>query len=154
MLLIITFITINSCERDDICIDEITPKLVITFYDKEDPSSVKIVTNLSAKIIIGTESDSIPILANDTIISIPLKVTENSTQYILTINSDNGAQLIRDTISITYNREDVFVGRSCGFKTIFNNTNYILDSNNWIQNLETITQTIDNETDAHVKVFH
>ena len=85
LLFIITLITINSCERDDICIDEITPKLVITFYDKEDPSSVKIVTNLSAKIIIGTESDSIPILVNDTIISIPTNRIDTKFAFFVSI---------------------------------------------------------------------
>lgn len=154
LLFIFTLTIFNSCERDDICIDEITPKLVIKFYDKDDPTVVKAVTNLSAKIIIGTENDSIPIFINDTIASVPLKVTENITQYILTINSNNGAELIRDILTISYEPEDVFVGRSCGYKTIFNNTTYTLDSNNWVQSTESITQTIDNETEAHVKIFH
>jgi len=153
-LFLLVLIALNSCERDDICIDEITPKLVITFYDKDDPATVKAVSNLSAKIFIGTEADSIPLFVTDTIVSVPLKVTEDNTQYILTIDSNNGALLKRDTLTVSYIRENVFVGRSCGFKTIFKNTTYQLDSNNWAENTETISQTIDNETDAHVKIFH
>ena len=57
--------------------------------------------------------------------------------------------------------EEVFVSRSCGFKAIFNNVSVSSDvSNDWIigltETLENtiIIPTIDNETAAHVKIFH
>ena len=152
LLSLLSLIMIGSCERDDICIDEITPQLIIRFYNNDTPELFKRVNQLSVKIA-GIENDSLVFNATDSI-AIPLKVTEDMTQYTLTINSDNGAELIRDIITVNYEREDVFVARSCGFKTIFNNTNYTQNSNNWVQTIETITQTIDNETNAHLKIFH
>ena len=152
LLSLLSLIMISSCERDDICIDEITPQLIIRFYNNDTPELFKRVNQLSVKIA-GIENDSLMFNATDSI-AIPLKVTEDMTQYTLTINSDNGAELIRDIITVNYEREDVFVARSCGFKTIFNNTNYTQNSNNWVQTIETITQTIDNETNAHLKIFH
>ncbi len=151
LLLIITCITINSCERDDICIDEITPHLIIRFYDNDDPTLFKKFSQISVKII-GVKNDSINFLSTDSIL-IPLKVTEDITQFIVTLDSDK-TTFIRDTLTVSYDREDIFAGRSCGFKTIFKNSNHTLDSNNWIQNVETITQIIDNETNAHIKIFH
>jgi len=151
LLIIITFITINSCERDDICIDEITPHLIVRFYDNDNNTLFKKFSQLSVKVM-GIENDSLSFSSTDSIL-IPLKVTDNSTQFILTLDSDQNT-FIRDTLTVNYDPSNVFVGRSCGFKTIFNNTNYLLDSNNWIHNVETITQTIDNETGAHVKIFH
>jgi len=152
-LFIITIIIINSCERDDICIDEITPHLNIKFYNNDDQTLLKKFSQLSVKII-GVENDSINFSSNDSIL-IPLKVTDDVTQFIITLDSDQNT-FNRDTLMVSYGREDVFVGRSCGFKTIFNNANYILQtgSDNWILDTETITQTIDNETTAHVKIFH
>ena len=47
-----------SCERDDICIDEITPKLIIRFYDFENPELFKDVANLKVNIE-GADGDYI-----------------------------------------------------------------------------------------------
>lgn len=153
ILFVITLITINSCERDDICIDEITPHFNLRFYNNDDQTLLKKFSQLSVKIV-GIENDSINFSSNDSIL-IPLKVTDDITQFIITLDSDKST-LNRDTLTVEYSREDVFVGRSCGFKTIFNNANYTLEtgSENWILDTETITQTIDTETTAHVKIFH
>ena len=57
-------------------------------------------------------------------------------------------------LTITYTTEDVYVSRSCGFKTIFN-TVTITASNGWVQSFTPSTlTTINNETKAHVKIFH
>jgi len=48
-------------------------------------------------------------------IAIPLDLTQNSTLY----KFKSGA--ITDSILFTYDRKDVFVSRSCGYKTIFEN---------------------------------
>lgn len=153
LLLIITYFSIISCERDDICIDDITPHLTIRFYDNEDQSVLKKIRQLSIKIV-GVENDSLNFSVSDSIF-IPLIVTEDVTQYVLTLDSDENT-FNRDTVRVNYDREDVFVGRACGFKTIFKNAEYTLisDDDNWIFDIETITQTIDNETKAHVKIFH
>jgi len=153
ILIIATLITISSCERDDICIDEITPHLTIRFYDNDEQTSFKNFAQLSVKII-GFENDSINFSLTDSI-AIPLKTTEDVTQFILTLNSDEPT-FDRDTLTVSYDREDIFVGRSCGFKTIFNNADYTLTtgSENWIKDTESITRIIDNETNAHVKIFH
>ena len=93
--------------------------------------------------------------ANLDSILIPLDVTRN--QIIYNIYSESNI----DIITINYDVEEVFVSRSCGFKAIFNNVSVTSDvSNDWIIGLtetleNTITiPTIDNETAAHVKIFH
>jgi len=153
LTLVALLLVITGCERDDICIDEITPHLVVRFYNNDDQTLLKKFSQLSVKIM-GVENDSINFSSNDSIL-IPLKTTEDITRFIITLDSDQNT-FNRDTLTVAYGREDVFVGRSCGFKTIFNNANYTLqtDSENWILDTEIITQTIDNETTAHVKIFH
>ena len=152
IIISLLLLAMQGCERDDICIDPITPQLVVRFYNKDIPESFKRVNQLSVKIT-GIENDSLLFNATDSI-AIPLKVTEDSTQYTLTINSNDGTLLSRDIVTVSYQREDVFVGRSCGFKTIFNSASYNQNSANWINNLETVTQTIKDETIAHVKIFY
>ncbi len=156
ILIVTSVLMSSSCERDDICIDDTTPNFVIRFYDTDEPTDFKTVNQLSVKsnasVIAG---DSLLFSSIDSI-AIPVNVTANSTQYIVTINSNDVATLNRDTITINYAAQEIFVGRSCGFKGVFNNVTYTLtnDSDNWIKSFEIVTDTIENEIQAHVKIFH
>jgi hypothetical protein len=154
ILIVILLISFISCERDDICIDDITPQLIIRFYNNDDQEKTKSISQLSVKIN-GIENDSLIFTATDSI-AIPIKVTEDLTQYVLTQNSNDPTLLNRDTLTVSYSREDKFVGRACGFETLFNNVNFDLtqDSSMWIQSFEKTTEQIENETKAHVKIFH
>ena len=59
---------------------------------------------------------------------------------------------------MVYTREDVYVSRSCGFKTIFHDAVLHLepDADNWIKSIKAMTEplNIENEQSKHVKIFH
>ena len=150
-LLLITLL-VSSCEKDDFCIDPITPNMIIRFYDATNPLETKVVTDLSLNpegledLYTSTSLDSI---------LIPLDVTSNQIIY----NFSTGTNI--DVLTIDYEVEEVFVSRSCGFKAIFNNVTITSDpSNDWILGLttsldNTITiTTIENESAAHVQIYH
>lgn len=150
-LLLITLL-VSSCEKDDFCIDPITPNMIIRFYDATNPLETKAVTDLSVNpegledLYTSTSLDSI---------LIPLDVTSNQIIY----NFSTGTNI--DVLTIDYEVEEVFVSRSCGFKAIFNNVTITSDpSNDWILGLttsldNTITiTTIENESAAHVQIYH
>ena len=152
--LLLSFIAllVSSCEKDDFCIEPITPNMVIRFYNATNITQTKPVEDLS----VNPEGfDELYSNANLDSILIPLDVTSN--QIIYNLSSESNI----DVITINYDVEEVFVSRSCGFKAIFNNVSVSSDvSNDWIIGLtetleNTITiPTIDNETAAHVKIFH
>ena len=152
--LLLSFIAllVSSCEKDDFCIEPVTPNMVIRFYNETNITQTKSVENLS----VNPEGlDELYSNANLDSILIPLDVTSN--QIIYNLSSESNI----DVITINYDVEEVFVSRSCGFKAIFNNVSVSSDvSNDWIIGLtetleNTITiPTIDNETAAHVKIFH
>ncbi len=160
-LFIILLTVIWSCEKDEICVEETTPRLVIRFFDKDNPDDFKSVTNIRVEIE-GIDGEFI----NETItvftdsISIPIKVTEDLTRFKLILNGADGDDLNdnEDIFDLSYTREDVFVSRSCGFKTIFfdANTSLQIDVDNWIDTIETVKsqQDILNQQSAHVKIFH
>ncbi len=156
ILIISSIIGSSSCERDDICIDDTTPNFVLRFYDTDDPTDFKTVNQLSVKSD-ATEiaGDSLVFTSLDSI-GIPVNVTTNMTQYVVTINSNDITTLNRDTITINYMPQEIFVGRACGFKSVFNNVTYTItnDSDNWIKSFEIVTETIADETNAHIKIFH
>ena len=150
-----------SCEKDDICVEESTPLLIIRFFDSTDPDTYKKVTNLKVQIE-GIDGDYI----NETItvltdsIAIPIKVTEDITRFklILNGNDDDDTNDNEDIFDLNYIREEVFVSRSCGYKTLYYDvkTNLISDSDNWIKSIETAKdpQDILNQNSDHVKIFH
>ena len=152
--LLLSFIAllVSSCEKDDFCIEPVTPNMVIRFYNATNITQTKSVENLS----VNPEGlDELYSNANLDSILIPLDVTSN--QIIYNLSSESNI----DIITINYDVEEIFVSRSCGFKAIFNNVSVTSDvSNDWIIGLtetleNTITiPTIDNETAAHVKIFH
>ena len=152
LLLTLIALLVSSCEKDDFCIEPITPNMVIRFYNATNITQTKPVEDLS----VNPEGfDELYSNANLDSILIPLDVTSN--QIIYNLSSESNI----DVITINYDVEEVFVSRSCGFKAIFNNVSVSSDvSNDWIIGLtetleNTITiPTIDNETAAHVKIFH
>ena len=145
ILLVILSFTLINCEKDDICIETTTPKLIVVFYDNDIPATKKAVTSLTVT------ADSLSNLyENQSMdsIAIPLNLAKNSTIY----KFKSGTKI--DSIKFTYDRRDVFVSRSCGYKTIFENLQIESRSANWIKNDTLKNTTIDNETAAHLTIFH
>ncbi|QDO94776.1 hypothetical protein FNB79_12645 [Formosa sediminum] len=164
----------SACEKDDICSNdtETTPLLIIRFYDVTNPNTDELldVTNL---VVQGVGNDSVltdyNIVATDSI-AIPLKTTENSTQYslyeeyVLNDNdtpddeSDDYVTGNEDIITITYDMEQVYVSRACGYKTVYRNVSINLesDSDNWIQLIRSVddNQSVEDETEQHFKFYH
>ena len=150
-----------GCESDEICLEDITPKLIIRFYNENIPNQLKSVALLKVNIE-GIDGD----YSNETItnltdsIAIPLQVIDNKTRFILTLqgNSNLGTEGNIDTITVDYSRQDIFISRSCGYKTVFNEAEagLIIDDDNWIKGLEEKNEPLQiiDENAAHVKIFH
>lgn len=145
VLIFIFLFTFLSCEKDDICVEITTPNLIIKFYDNNDPTVIKQITELT---VWAEAKDSIYINKSLDSIIIPLNLNENFTKYILENNT------IKDTVKFTYNRNDIFVSRSCGYKTIFENLQIESNTANWIKSISINNSTIDNEKATHIYIFH
>lgn len=163
-----------GCEKDDICDESTstTPRLVLQFYDKNNVSLTRATTNLK---IIGeglADENYLPNLAdgitwNDTIAYLPLRINENSTTYKLILNAEDNDSLNdrTDFLEINYTQTDVYISRGCGFKTLFNlfgdplrdpfilNNTPDLTTGTWINNIQVIQSQINDENEAHIKIF-
>tara|TARA_B100001758_G_C18173472_1_gene485561 strand:- start:87 stop:530 length:444 start_codon:yes stop_codon:yes gene_type:complete len=145
-----------SCEKDDICIEsEIgTPRIILSFYDKTNKTLKKPVENLLIK---GIErEDTLDIFSGDSI-AIPLRNNSNFSKYEFILNS-GGENSNNDTIQFEYSRYDLYINRACGFKS-----NYILNDppaklfnidSPWIEQILKLKDTILNENNAHLAIYH
>lgn len=167
-LLIAISFAFSSCEKDDVCDANTptTPRLIIEFYDSVNNSDLKNLTNLKViaegmdEGIIFNESGTeiTKYLTSQNKISLPLRITENVTKYRLILNSNVPSTINEDIIELSYDKEEVFVSRACGYKTIFGLTNTNLnivavDSNNWIDDIDIIEPNITSENDVHIKIY-
>ena len=145
-----------SCEKDDICIEsEIgTPRIILSFYDKTNKTLKKPVENLLIK---GIErEDTLDIFSGDSI-AIPLRNNLNFSKYEFILNA-GGENSNNDTIHFEYSRYDLYINRACGFKS-----NYILNDppaklfnidSPWIEQILKLKDTILNENNAHLAIYH
>ena len=177
LLILMMFIVGNySCERDDICPGSTptTPRLLIDFLDSTDQDNMKNVFDL---VVIGVENNttlesplSDYVFVDTDNVILPLKTTDNTTEYILvkeaTVNdngtpddtSDDFVDGNQDRIEISYSREQVFVSRACGFKTVFKNVTLTIvdDGDNWMLSKTPLTdnQSVEDETTTHFNITH
>ena len=146
LLLIALFaMPFSSCEKDDICAASTptTPRLVIEFFNSAIPSDNKNVSDLS--ITATGETDSLTYNSVSKIF-VPLKTTDDTTEYKFTIFASSDDATIRNTDNLVFNyaRNSVYISRACGFKTVFitNAENGVVRSNPddtfWIKSIQVV----------------
>ena len=170
LLLAATAIVLWNCEKDDICEEgtPATPRMIIEFYDNNNPTALKSVTNL--KVIADGEANGIVFdetktgdakyRFNGNKLQLPLKTTADLVKYSFIFNDGNAvpALINTDVIDINYTRDDIYISRACGYKTVFelNSPNGMVltpDTSNWIKQISVQTTTITTENEVHVKIY-
>jgi hypothetical protein len=171
-LLILGFAS-SSCEPDDICdpTTPTTPRMLIKFYDIKIPSQQRNVRNLkvigegmSEGVVLNpTGIDDAKYLANGNSILLPLKTDADGVKYKFILNYGDKNPLIvnEDNLEFKYTRENIYVSRACGFKTIFNLdqskpftlTDSTPADEKWIQYVIAEQTNITYENETIIKIF-
>ncbi|MGB2686327.1 MAG: DUF6452 family protein [Olleya sp.] len=166
ILLTLCCISLLTCERDDLCPETTptTPSLVIGFFNNALPENPKTVNDLY---VIGLDNDNVlpgySVVDVDELI-LPLRTDTDTTTFFLTNNTvlDDDGNITSgntDTVTITYDRKDIYVSRACGYKTIYENVDVTIDGGtdgNWIilAQPENDNLTIEDETTTHYYFNH
>ena len=147
MALFILVCAFVSCERDDICADQvITPNLIIRFVDSDDadPMVSNTVVNLQIEYL-GDDNDTIVngvviegtdpnrnVFTTSTStdsITLLLPTFKNNARFAFKQNfndldEDDLDNVEIDILSFTYERSEEYVSRACGFKTTYSNLGF------------------------------
>jgi len=159
VLLLLLTITFSSCEKDDICTDETTPRLVLEFYDISNPSNLTNVLNLK---VTGEGQTELGTYNGVNKVELPLDITNDITKYSLILNSASSTGANEDFLQFNYTRQNVFVSRACGYKTIFElnaTPNGVIKTDSttpdgfWIQDINIVTTNIETENETHIKIY-
>jgi len=159
VLLLLLTITFSGCEKDDICTDETTPRLVLEFYDISNPANSKTVLNL---LVTGEGQMALGTFNGVNKVELPLDITNDITKYSLILNSASLTGANEDLLQFNYTRQNVFVSRACGYKTIFElnatpngviKTDTTTPDGFWIQDINIVTTNIETENETHIKIY-
>ena len=158
-LVLLALLTTN-CEKDDLCAEDVTtPMIVLEFYNNSD-RVLKPVTNLEVTSV-GLE-DSLANFNNVTKIMLPLKTTEDFTEYKMILFSTDEVRQNEVILRFNYARNDVYVSRACGFKTLFQlneTTPFVLTDNTpsdvqWIRSISVEQPNIENQNETHINIYY
>jgi hypothetical protein len=171
-LLILGFAS-SSCEPDDICdpATPTTPRMLIKFYNFNIPSEQKNVDNLKVigegmtegVVLSPTATGDAKYLANGNSILLPLKTDADIVKYkfILHYGDKNPLLVNEDNFEFKYTRENIYVSRACGFKTIFNldqsnpfiHTDSTPADQKWVKYVIVEKNNITSENETIIKIF-
>lgn len=151
-----------GCEKDDIC-DETTgttPRLIIDFYDFTNPTLTKNVTNLA--IIRNGDTTPYAVYNGVSKIQVPLDIAADISlyQFVLNYGNANPALVDPDNLQFNYTRQNVYVSRACGYKTIFAldettpfvHTDVAGDDGLWMRNITLLQPDINSENETHLNI--
>ena len=150
------FFLLPGCQKDDICPGdtEITPLLIIEFYDQEDPTRLKAVPGLLVHA--PSQEDTLFGPENVNRIEIPLRTDQNTTEYRFVRNSGTATEN-EDIITFFYNPSPEYLNRACGFVVNYlgMEASTVDDENNWIISESVQQINVENETEeAHIYLMH
>jgi hypothetical protein len=162
LLLLIAFAwSSSSCEKDDICDANTvtTPRLVIDFYDVTNPTLAKSVTNLA---IVGEGLTTGIIFNGVSKIKVPLNIAADLSKYkfILNYGNANASLINEDELQFDYTRNNVYVSRACGYKTVFTfaetnpytQTDAATADGLWMKDITVTQPNILNENETHLTI--
>ncbi|WP_373516853.1 DUF6452 family protein [Pricia sp.] len=155
LIILLGILAFSACEKDDICIDADTPRLVIRFYDAMDTTLSKDVQNL---VVIGVDDlglrDTIPNAALDSIV-LPLRPNNTSTTFTLS-RQTSITDINIDTLRLVYDPKEVFASRACGYIVNYDSLQATVqqDDSLWIQQIIIDRSLIENSATTHVKILH
>ena len=149
-------IFIFNCEKDDICLEGTpgTPRIIIRFFDQNEKIIPKPLSNVTVKAL--SKDEDYVVFSGDSL-GIPLKLISNSTIYTFTYLDVLDNQEKIDTLKFNYKREDYYVNRACGFLSnlIFTTPALeILDKESIFLGFRILNDTIKNENQAHLAIYH
>ncbi|MEJ6791865.1 MAG: hypothetical protein QNK89_03775 [Lacinutrix sp.] len=168
-LLLLLICIAFSCERDDLCDEDTptTPKMVVEFRDLILSNNTKNVTKLRVE----DADDATRVLTDYNSVTedqmlLPLitnieELETGITKYRVYKDYENEDGTITgndDVIYIEYSTREIYVSRACGYKTIFENVEIIIedDGDNWMEFAvpENDNQSVINEDKIHFTIRH
>ena len=169
LVLFLIILTIYNCESDDICPESTltTPRLIVTFYDKDNAEERKNIESLGVYIVKNNELVLINEIngINTDSIAIPLRDDESISNFKFCKEFSDDITVspagLPNHVYFDYEINETFISRACGFINNYNLSVALpynpLDApgnQNWISDVIILNNSVTNENQSHVKILH
>ena len=157
LCLLFLALLVMGCEKDDVCNEGTpgTPRVVIRFYDKDNPSTLKSPSGIKVKEV--NQENLYAILSSD-YIAIPMDLSKTFTRYVFILPASTATLTIADTLQFNHsNRKDIYSRRACGYSAeyVLNNPAITTTGSlSWYVRSIVQLDTIRNEEQAHLAIYH
>lgn len=157
IVLLVLFVA--GCEPDDFCQQStLTPRLIVRFYNSKKPSQLKKIERIGVR---GQGNDAF-LYTGKTIDSIvlPLKISDDKTVYEIwqnfSVDSSGNITGNKENITISYILQEVLVSKACGYKLDFYNVKAEVQTQTagWIKSVKVKQDKVQNESKAHIHIYH
>ena len=126
LLSLVGLVVFYACERDDVCVDRITPRLFVQFYKSPDHKAEEPATLTLRNLTITTLGKGEKgkgekwnaLYSNITAdgVYLPLRIDADISKFTISIDEKR-----TDVLTIRYQRKNQFVSKACGLRTIYIN---------------------------------
>ena len=157
VFLLLCVYLISSCEKDDICLIETpsTPRLIVRLFDKDNRLDSKAADSIT---IYGVGLERALVTLTTDYLVLPLKTQAAFTQYAFLLKTSTVSNTVGDTLQLNYSRYDEYLNRSCGYRAnliLYENLiSYPAAAPNWIESFEILIDTVSNEQQTHLAIYH
>ncbi|AEK22730.1 DUF6452 family protein [Capnocytophaga canimorsus] len=160
LTLLLIFSAITACEPDDLCEHKVTtPQLILRLKDTDKPTKTKAAEKL---LVYGKDQKQILSFTTTDSLALPLKISEPQTTYLLvkdaTFDANSGTITSGEIAIITfsYQPEEQFVSKGCGFKVVYHNLKVAVEdpTSVWIKSVRINKTDIEDEKKAQVTIYH
>jgi len=153
-IIILSIFAIQSCQDDDICIDAITPRMIISFRDKTTNAELKMDSVNVYRLNTSTNNwERIYFSALKSTIEINLNVNDETSTQLRVSQFYQNSTSIYDNVSVSYENSDEFLSKACGFKRVYKNVSILLNTNTLFSNSEQNTTEISDESQTHLYLY-
>ncbi|MBF0596462.1 DUF6452 family protein [Faecalibacter rhinopitheci] len=158
--------TLTSCEPDDICLAEEAPFITVQMRYSDSTTELEDTIFYEAYI-----NDTLKIgdgnILNKSTFNLPIQTTDKKAiKYILRqgttysesiITDGDTIKVVRtapeDILYVTYDIDNKYNSKACGFGLYFKDTKFDIKTNNWIKDSESVNTTIDNATSTNLIIY-
>lgn len=141
-----------ACQDDDICVDSISPRLIITFTDT---SGERVTLDELYVERLAADASNLRISDIDSLdvdsISLDLPTETNPIEFLFYRSEITGTNTdIIDTIEVAFDLSQQFVSKGCGFRNIYNNLDINDPTKNNLNAIDQLVTTISDESETHL----
>ena len=154
LLATLGFFLFYNCEKDDVCVGLLTPRLPVQFYKaqykgKEEKEGAKLrLDRVTVVALDGKAPDTLYREVSVDALYLPLRIDRDSSRFKIEVDEKSS-----DLLRIRYTRKNEFVSKACGLRSIYLNLREIHTNDSLKSVVINRQDTLKNEAEKGLSIY-